>query len=119
MQTPGLDVVLGGVVVKDGAGVRAPHAQICRRSRGRKFPQTTIAISRCFHSAGPTSDGLLVVLDGTPPLHLHHAPLDAAVADVTEVLGVPLDAVGHRVGGGGGEAALVLLKVLVVPDLTA
>lgn len=66
-----------------------------------------------------TSDGLLVVLDGAPPLHLHHAPLDAAVADVAEVLGVLLDAVGHRVGGGGGEAALALLKVLVVPDLKA
>lgn len=57
------------------------------------------------------------MLDGAPPLHLHHAPLDAAVADVAEVLGVLLDAVDHRVGGGGGEAALALLKVLVVPDL--
>lgn len=57
------------------------------------------------------------MLDGAPPLHLHHAPLDAAVADVAEVLGVPLDALGHRVGGGGREAALALLKVLVVPDL--
>lgn len=66
---------------------------------------------------GPTSDGLLVVLDGAPPLHLHHAPLDAAVADVAEVLGVPLDTVGHRVAGGGREAALALLKVLVVSDL--
>lgn len=64
-----------------------------------------------------TGDGLLVVLDGAPPLHLHHTPLDAAVTDVAEVLGVLLHAVGHRVGGGGSEAALVLLKVLVVSHL--
>lgn len=64
-----------------------------------------------------TSDGLLVVLDGASPLHLHHASLDATVADVAEVLGVPLHALGHRVRGGGGEAALVLLKVLVVSHL--
>lgn len=64
-----------------------------------------------------TSDGLLVVLDGTPPLHLHHAPLDAAVVDVAEVLGVLLHAFCHRVRGGGSEAALALLEVLVVSHL--
>lgn len=64
-----------------------------------------------------TGDGLLVVLQGAPPLHLHHAPLDAAVADVAEVLRVPLHALCHQVRGGGSEAALVLLKVLVIPHL--
>lgn len=57
------------------------------------------------------------MLDGTSPLHLHHTPLDAAVADVAEVLGVPLHALCHRVRGGGSEAALALLKVLVVSHL--
>lgn len=61
-----------------------------------------------------TGDGLLVVLDGALLLHLHHTPLDAAVADVAEVLGVLLHALHHQVRGGGSEAALVLLKVLVV-----
>lgn len=61
-----------------------------------------------------TSGGLLVVLYGAPPLHLHHAPLDAAVADVTEVLRVSLHALRHGVGGCGSEAALALLKVFVV-----
>lgn len=64
-----------------------------------------------------TGDGLLVVLDGASPLHLHHAPLDAAVADVAEVLRVLLHALRHGVRGGGGEAALALLKVLVVSHL--
>lgn len=64
-----------------------------------------------------TSGGLLVVLDGASPLHLHHAPLDATVADVAEVLGVPLHALCHQVRGGGSEAALALLKVLVISHL--
>lgn len=64
-----------------------------------------------------TSDGLLVMLQGAPPLHLHHAPLDAAVADVAKVLHVLLHAVSHRVRGGGSKAALALLKVLVVSYL--
>lgn len=64
-----------------------------------------------------TGDGLLVVLDGTPPLHLHHAPLDATVVDVAEVLGVPLHALCHQVRGGGSEAALALLEVLMVSHL--
>lgn len=64
-----------------------------------------------------TGDGLLVVLDGPSPLHLHHAALDALVVDVAEVLGVFLHAVGHGVSGGGGEAPLALLKVLVVSHL--
>lgn len=57
------------------------------------------------------------MLDGAPPLHLHHAPLDAAVVDVAEVLRVLLHTLRHRVGGGGGEAAFALLEVLVVPHL--
>lgn len=32
MQAPGLDVVFGWVVVKDRAGVRAPHAETCERT---------------------------------------------------------------------------------------
>lgn len=64
-----------------------------------------------------TGDGFLVVLDGASPLHLHHTPLDAAVVDVTKVLGVPLHALGHGVRDGRGEAAFVLLKVLVVSHL--
>lgn len=57
------------------------------------------------------------MLDGTSPLHLHHTPLDATVADVAEVLGVLLHALCHRVRGGGSKAALALLKVLVVSHL--
>lgn len=57
------------------------------------------------------------MLDGASPLHLHHTPLDATVANVAEVLGVLLHALGHQVRGGGSEAALVLLKVLVVSHL--
>lgn len=64
-----------------------------------------------------TGGGLLIVLLGASPLHLHHTSLDAAVADVTEVLGVPLHALSDGVSDGGGEAALTLLKVLVVSDL--
>ena len=64
-----------------------------------------------------TGGGLLVVLDGASPLHLHHAPLDAAVVDVAEVLRVLLHALEHGVGGGGSEAALAFLKVLVVSHL--
>lgn len=57
------------------------------------------------------------MLQGAPPLHLHHASLDAAVTDVAEVLSVLLHAFCHQVRGGGSEAALVLLKVLVIPHL--
>lgn len=64
-----------------------------------------------------TSGGLLIVLLCASPLHLHHTSLDAAVADVTEVLGVLLHALSDGVRDGGGEAALTLLKVLVVSDL--
>ncbi len=64
-----------------------------------------------------TSGGLLIVLLCTFPLHLHHTSLDAAVIDVTEVLGVLLHALSDGVRNGGGEAALTLLKVLVVFDL--
>lgn len=64
-----------------------------------------------------TSDGLLIVLYGTSPLHLHHAPLDATVADVAEVLRVLLHTLCHNISGGGSEAALALLKVLVVSHL--
>lgn len=71
----------------------------------------------CVQASNCTSDGLLVMLDGTSPLHLHHTPLDAAVVDVAEVLGVLLHALCHQVGGGGSEAALALLKVLVVSHL--
>lgn len=63
---------------------------------------------------GLTGDGLLVVLHGTSPLHLHHTPLDATVADVAEVLRVLLHALRHRVRDGGSKAALALLKVFVV-----
>lgn len=61
-----------------------------------------------------TCDGLLVVLDSSSPLHLHHAPLDAAVADVAEFLRGPLDPLGHRIRGGGSEASLTFLKVFMV-----
>lgn len=64
-----------------------------------------------------TSDGLLIVLLCTSPLHFHHTSLDAAVADVTEVLGVSLHTLSDGVRDGGGETALTLLKVLVVSDL--
>lgn len=69
----------------------------------------------CFNEL--TSDGLLVMLYSTSPLHFHHAPLNAAVADVTEVLSVPLYTLSHEVSGGRSEAALTLLKVLVVLHL--
>lgn len=64
-----------------------------------------------------TSGGLLVVLLSAPPLHLYHTPLDATVVDVAELLGVLFHAFQHWVGGGGSEAALALLKVLVVSHL--
>lgn len=64
-----------------------------------------------------TSGGLLIVFLCTSPFHLHHTSLDAPVADVTEVLGVSLHALSYGVRDGGGEAALTLLKVLVVSDL--
>ncbi len=70
----------------------------------------------CVHYDS-TSDGLLVMLNGTSPLHLHHTPLDAAVADVAEVLGVLLHALCHWVRGGGSEASLALLEVLMVSHL--
>lgn len=69
----------------------------------------------CFNEL--TSDGFLVMLYSTSPLHFHHTPLNAAVADVTEVLSVSLYALSHKVSGGGNEAALTLLKVLVVLHL--
>lgn len=65
-----------------------------------------------------TSDGLLIVFLCTSPLHLHHTSLNAAVVDVTEVLCVPLHTLSYGVRDGGGEAALTLLKFLVVSDLT-
>lgn len=71
---------------------------------------------KCAGGKG-TGDGLLVVLQGALPLHLHHAPLDATVTDVAEVLSVPLHTFCHQVGGGGREAALVLLKVLMISHL--
>lgn len=64
-----------------------------------------------------TGDGLQVVLFGTPPLHLHNSSLDATVADVTEVLSVLLYTVSHWVSHSLCEAALALLKVLVVSNL--
>ena len=64
-----------------------------------------------------TGGGLLVVLDGPPPLHLHHFPGDAAVVDVAELLRVLLHTLSRQVGAGGSEAALTLLKVLVVSHL--
>lgn len=57
------------------------------------------------------------MLQGAPPLHLHHAPLDASVIDVAEVLSVPLHTLCHQIRGGGSEAALVLLKVLMISHL--
>lgn len=65
-----------------------------------------------------TGDGFLVMLYGASSLHLHHASLNATVVDVTEILHVLLHSFGHRVGGGGSEAALVLLKVLMVSHLS-
>lgn len=70
--------------------------------------------SSCVVACDGTSDGLLVVLHGAPPLHLHHTPLDATVADVTEVLRVPLHALRHGVRGCGSETALAFLKVFMV-----
>lgn len=57
------------------------------------------------------------MLDGTSSLHLHHTPLDAAVADVAEVLRVLLYTLSYGVRGGGSEASLALLKVLMVSHL--
>lgn len=57
------------------------------------------------------------MLFSTPPLHLHNSSLDATVADVTEVLSVLLHTVSHWVSHSRCEAALALLKVLVVSDL--
>lgn len=57
------------------------------------------------------------MINGTPLFHLDHAPLDSTVADVTEVLGVLLHTLRDQVGDGGREAALGLLKVLVVAHL--
>lgn len=57
------------------------------------------------------------MLYSTPPLHFHHTPLNATVADVTKVLSVSLDTLSHKVSGGGSEAALTLLKVLVILHL--
>lgn len=65
-----------------------------------------------------TSDGLLIVFLCTSPFHLHHTSLDATVADVTEVLSVSFHTLSYGVRDGGGEAALTLLEVLVVSDLT-
>lgn len=64
-----------------------------------------------------TSGGFLVVLYSTSPLHFHHTPLNAAVANVTEVLGVSLYTLSHKVSDGGSEAAFILFKVLVVVHL--
>lgn len=63
-----------------------------------------------------TSEVLLVLVH-TFPLHLHHPPLDAPVADVTEVLHVLLHALRDGVGHHGREAPFALLKVLVVLHL--
>lgn len=65
-----------------------------------------------------TSGGLLIVFLCTSPLHLHDTSLDATVGDVTESLGVPLHTLSYGVRDGGSEAALTLLKLLVVSDLT-
>lgn len=61
-----------------------------------------------------TSGGFLVMLYSTSPLHFHNTPLNATVADITEVLSVSLYTLGHQVSGCGNEAAFTLLKVLVV-----
>lgn len=66
---------------------------------------------------GATCDGLLVMLNSSPPLHLHHTPLDAAVADITEVLHVLLHALGNGVSHHRREATFLLFEVLVVPYL--
>lgn len=59
----------------------------------------------------------MVVLYCASPLHLHHTSLDAPVVNVTEVLHVFLHTVSHKVRGGGSEAALGFLKVLMIPHL--
>lgn len=60
---------------------------------------------------------VLLVLVHALALHLHHPPLDAPVADVTEVLHVLLHPLRDGVGHHGREAAFALLKVLVVLHL--
>lgn len=50
-------------------------------------------------------------------LHLHHFPLDSTVVDVTEILCILLHTLSDGVGHDWCEAALVLLKLLVVHHL--
>lgn len=74
--------------------------------------KVAVSVFLCFTEL--TSGGFLVMLYSTSPLHFHNTPLNATVADVTEVLSVSLYTLGHQVSDGRSEASLILLKVLVV-----
>lgn len=79
------------------------------------FSNVAVGVFLCLSEL--TSSGFMVMFYSRPPLHFHHTPLNAAVADVTEVLSDSLHTLSHKVSGCGNEAALTLLKVLVVLHL--